>query len=872
TSGNILASTSNITDMDVSSDGAIWVAANITDKLYKSTDGGATFSGKGIDGTDNATFVAVAPDDSDVVVYADADSLKVVMTLDGGTNWNSLGVPREAALGTATSITDIDVSPESGGAHYIAVAGGDSDGDGNIWYYKLAAGQAWTETNTLGGFGMDVANSTAGAVEFSPGFASDKLIVSVIGDTTTDNVSLALFSTTKKLWNTSAGFTSYPAEIVDAAGMTALTRASLALSPDYLGSDDSLMISFVGLDLTGAAAADDGIWRMKQNTPKQLKATMPIYSVAYDGTNLVAGAAATTAVYRCADSLASSPTVSGSTSSKQVGGDDKVVVAWNGADVVAGAQGNESAFASSADNGKMFTDLSLIDTAVTSIEQVAVSSDGEVIYLGSTDLADYSLFRKKDGAWNRVFKQDAKSLFLIRLAPEDPDVIYVVDKGTTDLWVNTEGGDAKWFARAFRYSGGIQDLAIESADVAYAAVSGANTISKTTNSGFTWGGAKSTSLTSGNIHMVTSVGEDNVIVGGAGGYISYSTDGNSSWTNIKKVIDGAVDIQVTASGLSDGDFIYVAGTTAAKKIQRWEVGSSTSWKDLSATTTGLGAYGIALVEDVLYVSMATGIAGTDNSTTLRTLSPTSSEPSSGMWSTDTETGAQFTAVPRSLVVSSGSTKLWSANSTGAQLYSYTDTLATDGITLSAPGDGAEVQMNPVSGGSYALTLSWERLSKSLIYDYQVATDSGFVEKVLTGTTASSTSSTPSFNIDAGSLNPGTTYYWRIRTNIAGPARSQWSATRSFTVGELPEAQAPVVIQAPPPAPVIQIPPAPAITLEPPEIVLPAPPPAPPEIVIPAAPPPAAPAIPSWAIYAIIIIGAVLVIALIVLIMRTRRPV
>ncbi|MEE9365961.1 MAG: hypothetical protein V3W44_04660, partial [Dehalococcoidales bacterium] len=42
TSGNILASTSNITDMDVSSDGAIWVAANITDKLYKSTDGGAT--------------------------------------------------------------------------------------------------------------------------------------------------------------------------------------------------------------------------------------------------------------------------------------------------------------------------------------------------------------------------------------------------------------------------------------------------------------------------------------------------------------------------------------------------------------------------------------------------------------------------------------------------------------------------------------------------------------------------------------------------------------------------------------------------------------------------------------------------------------
>jgi len=179
-------------------------------------------------------------------------------------------------------------------------------------------------------------------------------------------------------------------------------------------------------------------------------------------------------------------------------------------------------------------------------------------------------------------------------------------------------------------------------------------------------------------------------------------------------------------------------------------------------------------------------------------------------------------------------------------------------------------MNPVSGGSYAITVSWSRLSKSTIYDWQVATDSGFVEKVKTGTTSSTTTSTPSINIDAGELNPGTTYYWRIRTNIDGPVRSPWSEVRTFTVSELPEAQPPVIIEQPP-APVISVPPAPAITLQPPEIVLPPPPPAPPEIVIPAAPEPTPP-VPSWAIYAIIVIGAVLVIALIVLIMRTRRPV
>ena len=147
-------------------------------------------------------------------------------------------------------------------------------------------------------------------------------------------------------------------------------------------------------------------------------------------------------------------------------------------------------------------------------------------------------------------------------------------------------------------------------------------------------------------------------------------------------------------------------------------------------------------------------------------------------------------------------------------------------------------------------------------------DTGFVEKISTAT-VNSTSATAFLNVSADTFMPGETYYWRVRLNSTGPVYSPWSEVRSFTVGELPEAPAPVVItQAP--APVISVPPAPEIVLEAPEIVIPAPTPAP-EIVIPAAPAPA-PAVPSWAIYAIIIIGAVLVIALIVLIMRTRRPV
>jgi hypothetical protein len=340
------------------------------------------------------------------------------------------------------------------------------------------------------------------------------------------------------------------------------------------------------------------------------------------------------------------------------------------------------------------------------------------------------------------------------------------------------------------------------------------------------------------------------------------------------------DVQTVATGLEDGDFVFAASDAAGDYIYRWEIGDDDEWDKITAadyldeTGTDYSITGLALLEGVLY---AVGDNTTD-SKLFRSLDPTADDPS---WSTETEADDVFDSTPSALRVSAseGITKLWAIDTALPALVSYKDTLALVGPASKTPRDGASIQMNPVSGAAFHLTLTWETPSDSISkYNLRIALDSDFDEEVL------SSAGDISGDWDEGDIvsavcgpgaaydvafMPETTYYWRVRIDAAGPVKSAWSDVRSFTIGKLPEALPPVTIEQPP-APVIEVPPTPEITITPPEIVLPAPEPVP-EIVIPEPPAPPAPITPAY-IWAIIIIGAILVIALVVLIIRTRRPV
>jgi len=889
----------NITDVAVSAGGGVIYVAHDSGVLFRSTNTGESWSSITVVDADVMLpqLVAVSPDDENYIAAAvdNATGVIVFISDDAGANWDSLG----AVDGTDFDVLkDIALSPEKSGRHTVAVAGEDTGVGAEVWHYEIGSvGADWYMTS--GDDGWDTGNEWCGAVAFSPNFASDEVLVAVTADSGVDIV-LQIYSFNQDNWN-SGTFADYPAEIVDDtvdADVDALDSASIAMSTDYLGSDDSLRVIFVGLTADSSASEDEasGIFRMDDDDSTALIEKKFIHSVDFDGTRLVAGHYDSTTVRRSADALASSPSVSGSTSRKGPGGENRTLVAFAGNEVVAGTSGDESAFAVSTDDGNTFNDISLIDTTLVNLEDVAVTPDGEMTYLltndgtttGNTTAKDLSVWRLGD-RWERVLSlasndnSTAFENYIIRMAPDDGDVIYVAEHGSdaaSSIYYTSDGGAAKWHNRVSRYD--IYDLAVEGdGDVAYVLEYTATTsahVSKSTNAGFTWATKKSHKISAG-ANMIISIGEDELLVAGHG-TVSYSTDGNASWTKLEDGMPSGATVQAIASGLNDGDFVYAVTNTAAEDIYRWEIGEDDEWDDFGVTATGYQGSGIGLWEGALYVVSYNTTGG--NSQLLRTLNPTDADPT---WSTVDEVGDVYDVAPSALRASAapGLTKLWAIDSLLPALVSYEDTLATAALVLTGPRDGMAVPMNPVSGQASHVTLTWETPSDDITaFDLEIALDSDFDEDVLSTADQDVSGSWDEGDIVSAVVGPGaarnlsfmpdTTYYWRVRVDAAGPVRSAWSEVRTFALGEL-EITPPVIIQPSPPAPVISVPPAPAITIQPPEIVLPQPTivlPAP-QITLPPAPAPVAP-IPGWALYVIIIIGAVLVIALVVLILRTRRPV
>ncbi len=672
----------NIKDLAVAIDGmTIWACPGNTMPhiIYKSTNGGVTWEAIHIENPKstviNADLVAIAPDNSNYVAICDKNNLTIYFSANGGITWVDLGVPRKNPIAV---INDIAISSTIMGLQHIAIAGQDKNHEGNIWCYTLGSKVGtWRSINTknkiINKNTRDSENVTSNlAVAFSPNFVVDYMMLVVTANNTKKTIELHVFSFNTVLWD-SAVHANYPVVLntLDKP-ISEMSHASIVLDPSYFGGDEIFQIAFIGIDSGGTHA--DGIYRILGDTVKQINSEKRIFSIAWDGLTLVAGQTDSPNIISSPNSLSPTPffshsstyKTSGISKYKNPGGTRNTIVALAGVVFVACTSGQMSAFANSTDNGASFNDISLINTNLINIEDMAVSKDGKIIYLVSDDKINTSIWRCDDGSWKRVLSLTGVYNFLVRTNPNDPNLVYIISTLTNDIYFSTNGGLGRWNRR---YSPAVAvDFAVENDNTAY--ICWGKNVQKTTTRCLTWLPPVNPLIQGGEAYTINCISEGNIIVGGTTGYVSYSNDGNKTWNPITKIITPqATNVQVTASGLNTDEYIFAA---VANKpgVWRWKVGQTEkeSWYNLDTVGIPKTGSGIVIHNNILYVSSSDGAIR-------KCTSPTEVLPQAFE---NIPTGTLvFSKQPSTLRTSATSLfliKLWAIDTITMRLYSYDDTL------------------------------------------------------------------------------------------------------------------------------------------------------------------------------------------------------
>jgi hypothetical protein len=197
----------------------------------------------------------------------------------------------------------------------------------------------------------------------------------------------------------------------------------------------------------------------------------------------------------------------------------------------------------------------------------------------------------------------------------------------------------------------------------------------------------------------------------------------------------------------------------------------------------------------------------------------------------------------------GNTYYWrvSASQPIGSAFSETRSFTVQPTSATVPSIGG-----PASGSSVNTlkpAFSWSPISGTTSYQFQISEGTAFAAPIYDAEVNVAGAQLPL----TVTLEDGKTYFWRVKALT--PVEGDWSSIANFTVAlpvETTEPPPPVTVTNAPPI-TVTIPPAPPAT----------------SIVV---PPPEEKVINPAYIWVIIIIGAVLVIAVIVLIVRTRRSV
>jgi photosystem II stability/assembly factor-like uncharacterized protein len=780
-----LASGSDIQHLIAAGDGTLYACVKgPTYTLYRSTDGGYSWEHIG-NVRDAITGIAISPHDAGTIYYATAS--EVYRSTNSGKTFVALPPNPGGAGANNREITSIDVAWLNSNIIVVGTRDTDSAEFGGVYTLDEAdIIPSWEDTN--------ISSYDVCTVAFSPDYSADRQMVAVVTDENDTYV------------NTKTGNAGWNAEIGYARLDIPATSAEIAFpdidDADFIPED---IVCFVAID-TGTGEGDvykiDGAPAPGTSTATDLNAGSAYGYSDIDITGLAAYSdnATVTLLAGAADSAMTYVSTDGGetwTRSRKAptgGSQTGVLMApdFSATGRMYGVtSGDGSALSISRDTGATWNQLSLVDTALDTIVDLAPSprySQDKTIFMLTFGSGPYSegLWRSLDGGdtWERTlsgYPDTVDCLRRVALPPEYSDncqTVFVAgeSRGSPAIWESTDSGQS--YRRRFtRDPAGGAALTIDTWAIAdktticIGSYDGSQGIVyKTTNSGFSF----VEGIPAGNqpLHSIALspdyMQDGTMLVGNSNGRV-YQADNNS--TSFEPLpgdatsppFSGLVNVAFDPA-FSKNHTVYAASDTADSGVYCFVIGKSTEWESIDNTLpAGAMLNRLSVAKDGTFYAVNSDADGGIE----RSLNPAFAS------------GPTFETITRGL--GSGATlyglweadhHIWSVDTTNAKLMTYDDTLTSPPILVS-PDKGASAIGNLVDHTVRNINLDWETMDGATSYEWECGYDDDF-----TSTSVGFEDSTSASSIRLPALEPTTTYHWRVRAS--SPALSPWSEKRSFT--------------------------------------------------------------------------------------------
>ncbi len=756
--GWVLASGSDIQHLTIASNGTIYAyGKGLTYTLYQSTDNGYSWSAIG-KVQDTIVDIAIAPDD--VVYYA--TSSHVYKSADGVSKFIALPTPGGAGANNI-EITSLDVNILFNNIIVVGTRDTDNGEYGGIYLLEDAPPFTWTDTS--------LGNYDVYGLAFSPNYTADRQIIAVVSDETNTFIT------------TDFGGGGWGATIANAKinNLVPLS-ASIAFPEDY---DPSIIASyFVAID-SGAGKGD--VYRVKNSAATGLNIGFDVTGLAVSGyttkANLTVGAAASAEVY-----LSSDGGRNWQLSTKPPTGESKTYIAMASDKIYAATSGADSAFSCTTDGGITWNQLSLIDTTLSDIVDLAPSpvySEDETMFM-LTFGGEHSLWRSlSEKRWERVLSSsmaDIDTIEGVRLPPQydiDNEIVFIsgTSNGNPAIWKSVDNGQT--FGRRLAHFQINTWAVVDNTTLFVGSFDGSNgLVYLSNNSGLSYyegeiaGGQSLNSIATSPDYAK----DKTILVGNSDGWVFWSEDNGSSFESLpqdatSKPLSGNISVAFDPD-YADNNTVYAASDSADEGIYRFIVGRSDKWENIDSPASGMIGQLLAPAEGTLYATNFKANGGME-----RCLNPT--YPLGPTFETVTR-GLDDGATLVGLWLSGN--QLWSVDSTNTSLITYIDSLAQP-ITLTLPADEATGMGMIINDTVKNISLDWDTLPGATEYKWQLDYDNEFssVPAGFEGNTRASSAQLPA-------LDPTTTYHWRVR--VTEPVLSHWSDKWSFTTSFGTEAYAP----------------------------------------------------------------------------------